>query len=282
MNQAPNPNSQLDWYSIACKIRAKYETQQQKLTDLEQSLLGYQKELVKKDSLIQEQKNMITSQQNSLKNAQNKLSQQKNIYEKQQILLEKLTLELQESQHQRARLERECSLLQDRYSQKEYELKEKEQENKQLQIRLQRQQRSTLEYKSTLDQVLEHKNSAKLPLSSSSPQIESWGKSSLNEVNNLKHDDLTNKNSHNFKAEQEILTPIKIEDKDLVNKPENIISPPQKDANISPSLENLTMKKPLVNENQEKLKKDIESSSEKKPKENKKKKGLIQLPNFLK
>ncbi|MBF2055961.1 MAG: hypothetical protein IGQ45_01810 [Cyanobacterium sp. T60_A2020_053] len=282
MNQPPNPNPKLDWYGIACKIRAKYEAQQQKLTDLEQSLVGYQKELVKKDTQIQEQKNIIISKQSSLKNAQIKLNQQKSVYEKQQLLLEKLTLELQESQHQRAKLERECSSLQDRFCQKEYELKEKDQENKQLQVRLQRQQRSTLEYKSTLDKVLENKNSEKLPLPSSSPQIESWGKSSLNEVQSKKNDDLANKDSDTFEAKKEILNPTKIENENLVNKQEKTIYEPQLKPNISPSLEDLAIKKPSENSSQEAVKKDVELSSEKNPKGDKKKKGLIQLPNFLK
>ena len=58
---------------------------------------------------------------------------------------------MKKTQQLAASLERECSLLQDDFNSIKHSLKQKEKENKELQIRLQRQQRSNIQYKTALD-----------------------------------------------------------------------------------------------------------------------------------
>jgi hypothetical protein len=75
--------------------------------------------------------------------------------QRQQILLETLTDQLEASQERVAQLERETSLLQQRYTEQSQTLAQTEGNCRDLQTRLHRQQRYTLQFKSALEKCLE-------------------------------------------------------------------------------------------------------------------------------
>lgn len=74
---------------------------------------------------------------------------------RQQILIETLTGQLQSSQERVAQLERECASLQQRFNEQAQLLMQSESANRDLQARLQRQQRYTLQFKAALEKCLE-------------------------------------------------------------------------------------------------------------------------------
>jgi chromosome segregation ATPase len=126
----PKPSlTNMDWYAIACKIRKQNQELKEKTVQLEK--------------IIEEQKNQMKVP--VIKNQE---------YQKQKSVIESLNSELKKNQQLAAGLERECSLLQDKYNEIQHQLKQTEKENKELQIRLQRQQRYNIQYKAALDQYL--------------------------------------------------------------------------------------------------------------------------------
>jgi hypothetical protein len=75
--------------------------------------------------------------------------------QRQHILIETLTAELESSQERAAQLEREAALLQQRYNEQVQSLVQSEGTCRDLQARLQRQQRYTLQFKAALEKCLE-------------------------------------------------------------------------------------------------------------------------------
>jgi hypothetical protein len=75
--------------------------------------------------------------------------------QRQQILLETLTAQLEASQERVAQLERETSLVQQRYTEQVQTLTQTESSCRELQARLHRQQRYTLQFKAALEKCLE-------------------------------------------------------------------------------------------------------------------------------
>ncbi len=75
--------------------------------------------------------------------------------QRQQILIETVTGQLESSQERVAELEREAALVQQRYNEQSQLLAKSEQTSRDLQSRLQRQQRYTLQFKAALEKSLE-------------------------------------------------------------------------------------------------------------------------------
>ena len=75
--------------------------------------------------------------------------------QRQQIVIETLTGQLENSQERAAELEREAALIQQRYSEQSQLLAKSEHTSRDLQARLQRQQRYTLQFKAALEKSLE-------------------------------------------------------------------------------------------------------------------------------
>lgn len=155
----------VDWYAIACKIRQQNRELKAKIVELEHLLATQNQkineqfiELEKKDTLIQKQEQKIVTLDHQLKQQIHEIEFHSEGDEEQQLLIDDLTLQLSQSQQQTAKLERECSLLQDQYNQQQHLLKQKDRESRELQVRLQRQQRYNLQYKAALDQYLQSNN----------------------------------------------------------------------------------------------------------------------------
>lgn len=153
---------EIDWYAIACKIRGQNEQLKQKITDLE-TLIEEQKQQIKVqviknqdyDDVLSEQEEAQSLLEAEISEYEEQVAEKTQQIEIQQATISELTQELQKIQQQTARLERECSLLQENYNEEQNKLKQIEAENKDLRIRLQRQQRYNLQYKTALDKFLD-------------------------------------------------------------------------------------------------------------------------------
>ena len=162
-SSSQNPSiKEMDWYAIACKIRSQNQKLKQKVADLE-AVIEEQKQQIKvqviknqdSESLINEQEEIKLELENEISEYEEEIRQKEEQIETQQSTISELVQELEKIQQQTARLERECSLLQENYNDQQNKLKQVEAENKDLRIRLQRQQRYNLQYKTALDQFLD-------------------------------------------------------------------------------------------------------------------------------
>ena len=166
VNKTPAKPSQeslknADWYGIACKIRANNRKLVHKIIELEASLAENARKLETQQRRCQSADNLIEQQRQELNNSQQEigrldceLEKANQEFQNQQIFMESLSQQLRTSQEQIARLERECSVLQDDYHQQKRKLLEVEKQNRELEVRLQRQQHYTLQFKAALDQCL--------------------------------------------------------------------------------------------------------------------------------
>ena len=113
-------------------------------------------------TLIQQNKELQTTQE-QLTRVFRELESSQQIAQRQQIIIETLTQQLESSQERVAELERQCAFTQQRYNEQTHLLLQKETNCQELQDRLQRQQRYTLQFKAALDKCLEMPGINKIP-----------------------------------------------------------------------------------------------------------------------
>ena len=104
--------------------------------------------------LAEQSKELVTTQE-QLTRLFRELESSHKVSQRQQILTETLNHQLQSSQERVAELERQCALIQQRYNEQSQLLLQTETTRQELQDRLQRQQRYTLQFKSALDKCLD-------------------------------------------------------------------------------------------------------------------------------
>lgn len=155
----PKPNPNADGYVIAHKLRQHNRELVKTVVQLEEALAESQEKLQahiirsrSADSLITQQSDELNTSQQQLSQLGQELEQAKQNARQYQEMLAELEYKFQTSQTQLAKIERECALLQEAYNEQQQKLFAAEQEIKDLQVRLQRQQRYTLQYKSALDE----------------------------------------------------------------------------------------------------------------------------------
>ncbi|MBL1209547.1 hypothetical protein [Geminocystis sp. GBBB08] len=188
-----------DWYSIACKIRKQNQELKEKKVELETTIEEQKKQIKVQVIKNQDQNNLIDTQNQKvqelelkIKKYEDKINQKNEQNQKQKLMIDSLNNELKKTQQLAGGLERECSLLQDKYNQIEHQLKQKEKENKELQVRLQRQQRYNVQYKAALDQYLTVSSTP--PSDVSSLRIQSWAKDKPDNSTENMPIDLSNEN----------------------------------------------------------------------------------------
>lgn len=210
-----------DWYAIACKIRKQNQEFKEKTTKLE-TIIEEQKQQIKvqviknqdQNNLIGEQNQKIEALDLKIAHYEEKIAQKDQQYQKQKSTFNDVNTELKKTQQLAAGLERECSLLQDKYNEIQHQLKQKEKENKELQIRLQRQQRYNTQYKAALDQYLTVSSITSYDVGSLG--IESWSKDQPNNVTQINVSSEDEKiNQENSEVSSNDLAP-KV-DQDIVN-----------------------------------------------------------------
>ncbi|MBV5261036.1 hypothetical protein FLX56_21715 [Synechococcus moorigangaii CMS01] len=181
----PKPSANTDGYVIAHKLRQHNRELVKTVVQLEEALAESQEKLQahiirsrSADNLIAQQSEELNASQEQISQLGQALEQAKQNAREYQEMLAELEYKFQASQAQLAKIERECSLLQESYNEQQQKLFAAEQEIKDLQVRLQRQQRFTLQYKSALDECADipvetnHSNGdVSMP---KGPQIQPW------------------------------------------------------------------------------------------------------------
>lgn len=148
-----------DWMTIAHKLRQHNRDLIKKIVQKEQALSESHHQLQTQVGRSRSADILIAQQAEELKSYQERLNQQLEELElshqtvqQQQSYAEELAKQLISTQERVAQLERECVLLQEDYDQQLCKLQESKQQTKELESRLRRQQRFTLEYKAALEQ----------------------------------------------------------------------------------------------------------------------------------
>lgn len=179
-NSHPKPLiSEVDWYAIACKIREENRQLKEKIHQLENTVNQQRKQIkvqvIKNQdyqSLTEQEKNKLIRLEIDNKGLKNRIKEQEKHIEQQKNNITELVQQLEKIEQTTVRLERECVLLQDDYNEQKSQLRELEKENQDLKIRVQRQQRLSIQYKTTLDKYMQ--NSPIKQENKSSINIESW------------------------------------------------------------------------------------------------------------
>jgi chromosome segregation ATPase len=166
LNSQPN-FPQHDWSERAYKLRDKNREFCKKIEKLEQALAesreeshNLQKRAENAEVLIARQAEEIGNSQKRFNQLLQKLESVRQESQNKQISIERLSAKLEASQEQTARIERECTTLQEAYHEQQYKLIETEQLAKELNSRLYRQQRHTLQYKTALERQAENSSSS--------------------------------------------------------------------------------------------------------------------------
>ncbi len=167
-----------DWFNLARKLRGQNRelldtivTLEQALADSRQQLQDYQERSRHHNALLSQQTAQFQSTQAQNSHLLEQLQTSQTNLQQQQHNLETLQKQLHASQEAFAQLERECALLKEETLQNKNQLVLNKRQIHELQQRLQRQQRYSLQYKAALDECLcNHKK--KLPLADVQSRVE--------------------------------------------------------------------------------------------------------------
>jgi len=107
------------------------------------------------ETKLAEQSKELNTTQEQLGRLFRELEASHQVAQRQQILIETLNHQLQSSQERVAELERQCAFIQQRYNEQSQLLLQTENTRQELQDRLQRQQRYTLQFKAALDKCVD-------------------------------------------------------------------------------------------------------------------------------
>jgi myosin heavy subunit len=107
------------------------------------------------ETKLAEQSKELNTTQEQLGRLFRELEASHQVAQRQQILIETLNHQLESSQERVAELERQCAFIQQRYNEQSQLLLQTENTRQELQDRLQRQQRYTLQFKAALDKCLD-------------------------------------------------------------------------------------------------------------------------------
>ncbi|ACB52228.1 conserved hypothetical protein [Crocosphaera subtropica ATCC 51142] len=150
-----------DWFNLARKLRGQNRelldtivTLEKALAESRQQLQDYQERSRHHNALLSQQTAQLQSTQAENSHLLEQLQTSQTQLQQQQLNLDALQQQLQASQAAFAQLERECALLKEETLQNKHQLVLKERQINELQQRLQRQQRYSLQYKAALDHCL--------------------------------------------------------------------------------------------------------------------------------
>lgn len=135
-------------------LNQEIEVYKQALQEAEQQLEGKERRSQSTDQLIEQQAEELSKIQEHLAYTVAELQVHQEEAQRQQLQLETVSEKLAISQSQAAQLERDCSLLKETCQEKTEQVRLLEQQVEELRVRLQRQQRYSLQYKTALEQCL--------------------------------------------------------------------------------------------------------------------------------
>ena len=144
-----DPATSRDWFNLARKLREQNRELLESIAKLERSLAESQQQLQEQRRQARRNNSFITQQTAQVDHIQ---TDQEQLQEQRELatLQEKLVT----TQSQLAHVERQCTLLKQRYQEKAERLDYSQRQVEELQTRLQRQQRYALQYKAALDECL--------------------------------------------------------------------------------------------------------------------------------
>lgn len=141
----------------------------QRVGELEQALRQYQEELQFQQARAQTQETLLVQHKELLKASEEQvnrlfkeLESSHQVNQRQQILIETLSNQGETFQERLAQLERDCALTQQRYQEQYHQLRQTESICEDLQVRLERQQQQTIQFKAALEKSLEVSTSSYL------------------------------------------------------------------------------------------------------------------------
>ena len=186
--------NKMNWQKVAHKLREYNRKLLKKVFRLEQELAEIDNKFNKYVEKSQNSDLLLVHQAEEIKTYQEKLalltqqlvgSQQQ--VENQELFIKQISQQHELSQKQTAQLERECTLLQEKYNHKAFELVVKEQETQELQSKLSQQERNALQQEAELKRYQEAAASRKGKASSRHQNyphnrfIQPWSRSSIPE-----------------------------------------------------------------------------------------------------
>ena len=158
----------MNWQKVAHKLREhnrKLYKQvfrlEQELTEISNKFNKYIEKSKSNDLLMAQQAEEIKSYQESVALFSQQLASEQQEKNNKQTVIDRLSQQDEFSQKQTAQLERECTLLQEKYNNQAYELTTKEKENQELRIELERQQQTLIEYEAKQKRDREAQTSTK-------------------------------------------------------------------------------------------------------------------------
>lgn len=157
-----HPIQETDWFTLARKLRQRNRELLQRAADLEQALAKTQDSLQSERRLTQKRERFTVQQSEELLNAQaqmnllfQELEASHNVAQRQHFLIESLSQQLETAQNQIVRLEQECALARQTYTEQANLLSEAADNSQALRQHLDRQQTHTQQFKAVFSRYLE-------------------------------------------------------------------------------------------------------------------------------
>jgi predicted nucleic acid-binding Zn-ribbon protein len=152
----------MDWQRVAHKLREynrkllkKVFRLEQELAEIDNKFNKYVEKSQSNDLLLARQAEELASYQEQVALLIQQLTGSQQQMETQELLIKEISQRHEFSQQQTAQLERECTLLQEKYNQQSFELVTKEQETQELQNQLHQQHHSVLQQEAQLKRYQE-------------------------------------------------------------------------------------------------------------------------------
>jgi uncharacterized protein (DUF3084 family) len=152
----------MDWQRVAHKLREynrkllkKVFRLEQELAEIDNKFNKYVEKSQSNDLLLARQAEELASYQEQVALLIQQLAGSQQQIETQELLIKEVSQRHEFSQQQTAQLERECTLLQEKYNQQSFELVTKEQETQELQNQLHQQHHSVLQQEAQLKRYQE-------------------------------------------------------------------------------------------------------------------------------
>lgn len=154
-----NSTQKMNWQRIAHKLREynrkllkKVFRLEQELAEIDNKFNKYVEKSRNSDLLLARQAEEIKSYQEKFDLLTEQLATSQQQIDDQELVIQQVAEDHESSQKQAAQLERECTLLQEKYNNQAFELVAKEQQNQALQIQLSQQQQNALELEAKINQ----------------------------------------------------------------------------------------------------------------------------------
>ena len=168
-NQTQDSAQKMNWQKVAHKLREHNRKLYKQVFRLEQDLAEidnkfnkYVEKSQRSDVLLAHQAEEIKTYQENIALLSQQLASHQEQTDSEKAIIERVSQQYELSQKQTAQLERECSLLQEKYNNKAYDLAAKEQENQELQHKLLEYEAELKNYReaaaSSRDKAERHKN----------------------------------------------------------------------------------------------------------------------------